>query len=79
MILDFYCNKKLNKNNCKLFSPEYVADAFLLLVKECENGAVLAVDPKVKPFVYPDQSFVFFIAYKLAIKFLLKVRTFVLI
>ena len=55
-------------------SPEYVAEAFLLLIKECGNGAAIAVAPNVKPFVYPDNSFITFFFYaNILIKLLQKV------
>lgn len=57
-----------------LMTPEYVAEAFLLLIKECGNGAAIAVAPNVKPFLYPDNSFITFFFYaNLLIKLLQQV------
>ena len=41
--------------------PEYVADCFMKLVTECDNGAAMAV-VKDGPFLVPDTSTFYVIA-----------------
>ena len=44
-----------------MFRPEYVADCFMKLITECDNGAAMAV-VKDGPFLVPDTSTFYVIA-----------------
>jgi len=60
-------------NKLGLMAPDYVAEAFVLLIKECGNGTAMAVSPGVKPFIYPDNSLSSIQLYKAMIKLLQQV------
>ena len=44
------------KNKFGLMTPEFVAEGFLKLVTECDNGTALCILDKVPPVVYSDMS-----------------------
>ena len=44
------------KNKYGIMTPEFVAEGFLKLVTECDNGTALCMIDKVPPVVYSDMS-----------------------
>jgi len=43
-------------NKLGIMTPEFVADAFIQLIKSGENGAAMCVTKDTPPFLYPDYS-----------------------